>query len=299
MSNVAKINLEVHECKKCPFVRNYANKKNYICTNVRRGRGVPIEDETTVPDNCPFIIKRLENAVQAFKDVSSTAIPKKYIGQVEKKQRTGAPDVKFGIDHGWGHISSVQAIGNAFLESCYAYGIIPFKSLKKYQLLFYLAAALHDIGLADTVKNHAAHSAELARKYLQNVDIDQEDVEKIVHAITVHSDGECVNDILDAALIIADKLDVRASRVVSPRDDAIIRECYKIVDAKFEIKGEAGVPTSVELRYTTKGDFNVDVFLSEWPKGILLPKRITNEFLEIPDFKFIVDGQEIVIKRTY
>ncbi len=80
--------------------------------------------------------------------------------------------------------------------------------------LVQIAGYLHDIG---NVVNRVAHSqsgAIMAFRILDKMDMDAEDIATVVSAIGNHDEGTGVPiDALSAALIIADKSDVRRSRV--------------------------------------------------------------------------------------
>ncbi len=77
-----------------------------------------------------------------------------------------------------------------------------------------IAGFMHDIGNAVNRKNHAEYGALLANEILKKTDLSIEDRITIVSAIGNHdeSTGGAV-DVVSAALIIADKTDVRRNRV--------------------------------------------------------------------------------------
>ncbi len=77
-----------------------------------------------------------------------------------------------------------------------------------------IAGFMHDIGNAVNRKNHAEYGGLLANQILEKTDLPLEDRVTIVSAIANHdeSTGGAV-DPISAALIIADKTDVRRNRV--------------------------------------------------------------------------------------
>ena len=77
-----------------------------------------------------------------------------------------------------------------------------------------IAGFMHDIGNAVNRKQHAEYGALLANEILKKTDLSVEDRLVIVSAIGNHdeSTGGAV-DVVSAALIIADKTDVRRNRV--------------------------------------------------------------------------------------
>lgn len=295
MRNVAKINLELEHCTDCPYCRKPQGYAEFYCQHDLKTPGVEVGNGEDIPDYCPFVIERLKNVVKTLEESTVGSIPKKFINQVEKKQKDD-PNPKFGADHGFRHIKRVTEIGMDFLENCVGYGFSSTDTVLKEKLLLRIAAMMHDIGLADSSRNHAIHSAELAKKYLSGgkVDIDLEDAYTVVHAIANHSDGEEINTIVDAALILADKLDVTSDRIVRVTDK-ITSAVTKIQKAEFHLYGKLGKGEGAELRYTVDDGFDSSV-LKEWPKCVKIPYRVTTEFLGLSEFKFFINGEEIDYK---
>ena len=104
-----------------------------------------------------------------------------------------------------------------------------------------IAGFMHDIGNAITRSNHAQYGAILAYELLKETDMSLDDRLTIMSAIGNHDekDGVAV-DPVTAALIIADKTDVRRSRVVSEKEDFDIhdRVNYAVTDADVEVDKE-------------------------------------------------------------
>ena len=81
-----------------------------------------------------------------------------------------------------------------------------------------IAGFMHDIGNAINRHHHAEYGALLANEILKETDLDLKDRVRIVSAIANHDESYGVaSDPVSAALIIADKTDVRRSRV-RPKD---------------------------------------------------------------------------------
>ena len=77
-----------------------------------------------------------------------------------------------------------------------------------------IAGYMHDIGNAVNRHHHAEYGALLANEILKETDMPMEDRVRIVSAIANHDESDGVAaDPISAALIIADKTDVRRSRV--------------------------------------------------------------------------------------
>ena len=82
------------------------------------------------------------------------------------------------------------------------------------QELAKIAGFMHDIGNTINRKNHAEYGGLLADSILKNMDIPLEDRLTIVSAIAHHDESTGgATDVVSAALIIADKTDVRQNRV--------------------------------------------------------------------------------------
>ncbi|MBR1801643.1 HD domain-containing protein [Candidatus Saccharibacteria bacterium] len=295
MANVAKINLLVERCMDCPYCRKPQGYAEFYCQHDLRTPGVEVGDGERVPDYCPFVIERLKGVLEMVENGGSGAFPKKLLKQIERKQ-IDDPNPKFGADHSFRHARRVSEIGVDFLEHCVGYGFSSPNTVLKEKLLFQIAAWLHDIGLADSVRNHEIHSAELAKKFLTGakIDIDAEDADVIVHAVANHSKGDETQTIVDAALILADKLDVTSDRIVR-LTDGITREVQKIQAAEFKFYGKLGQPKGAELRYMVDEGFDRK-FFRIWPKAIQVPYRLTTEYFGLEEFRFLINGEPVELK---
>ena len=104
-----------------------------------------------------------------------------------------------------------------------------------------IAGYLHDIGNVINRVDHAQSGAVMAFRILDHMGADPEDVATIITAIGNHDekDGVAV-DAVTAALIIADKTDVRRSRVMSSKEkfDIHDRVNYAVTHAEVEVDKE-------------------------------------------------------------
>ena len=104
-----------------------------------------------------------------------------------------------------------------------------------------IAGFMHDIGNAINRSHHAEYGAILAYELLKETDMPIDDRLTIVSAIGNHDekDGVAV-DAVTAALIIADKTDVRRSRVQSSKEEFDIhdRVNYAVTDADVVVDKE-------------------------------------------------------------
>lgn len=109
------------------------------------------------------------------------------------------------------------------------------------QELARIAGYMHDIGNAVNRKHHAEYGGILANDILKKYDLSVEDRITIVSAISNHdeSTGRAV-DAISAALIIADKSDVRRNRVCDEMKDFDIhdRVNYAVVGSKIKVDVE-------------------------------------------------------------
>ena len=118
-----------------------------------------------------------------------------------------------------------------------------------------IAGYMHDIGNSINRHDHAHSGAALAYQILKGMRMPLEDILVIVTAIGHHdeSTGTAV-DVVSAALILADKTDVRRNRVQNPNIssfDAHDRVNYAALSTSLEIKEEKKV-IQVELELASE-----------------------------------------------
>ncbi len=109
-------------------------------------------------------------------------------------------------EHSYAHVGKVAETAGALLENLgYDAHIVELAKIAGY---------LHDIGNIVNRVDHSQSGAVMAFRILDNLGMDLLDISRIVSAIGNHDEGTgvAVNEIA-AALIIADKSDVRRSRV--------------------------------------------------------------------------------------
>ncbi len=112
-----------------------------------------------------------------------------------------------------------------------------------------IAGYLHDIGNIVNRADHSQSGGVMAFHILRDMDMDPEDLATVVTAIGNHDEGTGVPvDDLSAALILADKSDVRRSRVRN-RDKATFdihdRVNYSVKQAVLKIYGDR---TNIKLK---------------------------------------------------
>ena len=157
-----------------------------------------------------------------------------------------------------------------------------------------IAGFMHDIGNAINRKNHAEYGGILANEILRNYDLSIEDRITVVSAISNHdeSTGKAV-DAVSAALIIADKTDVRRDRVRTKEPAAFDihdRVNYAVTGQNLKINAEEKVISlnlQIDEKICTMYEY-FDIFL-----GRMLMSRSAAEVLGAR-FKLKVNGIKIL-----
>ena len=105
-----------------------------------------------------------------------------------------------------------------------------------------IAGYMHDIGNAINRNHHAEYGALLANDLLKDTNMSLEDRVTVIAAIGNHDESTgSPEDVISAALIIADKTDVRRSRVRQKEQSAFDihdRVNYAVTEAKLKINKE-------------------------------------------------------------
>ena len=145
-------------------------------------------------------------------------------------------------DHGYAHAGLTAKVSGDILETL-GYD-------ERTCQLARIAGFIHDIGNAVNRVNHAMSGALLAFDILRGLGMEPHEVTAIVTAIGNHDEKTAAAVTpLSAALILADKSDVRRSRVRTPlehRDfDIHDRVNYAAVDSSLQVKKEEGIITLV------------------------------------------------------
>lgn len=163
---------------------------------------------------------------------------------------------------------------------------------KKQVELTRIAAFLHDIGNSINRSRHAEYGAILANDILKGYDINSKDRLAIVSAIAQHdaSTGGAT-DVISAALIIADKTDVRRNRVRhKPKASFDIHDRVNYAVTKTDLvvdKGKKQITLDLEIdeKICTMYEY-FDIFL-----GRMMMCRKASELLGVV-FKLIVNGNK-------
>ena len=157
-----------------------------------------------------------------------------------------------------------------------------------------IAGYMHDIGNAVNRAHHAEYGSLLANEILRGSDLSAQDRITIVSAIANHdeSTGGAV-DAISAALIIADKTDVRRSRVrnrVIANFDIHDRVNYSVTKAELKIN-EAHTLIKLKLTVDTHYGSVMDYFEIFMQRMILCRKAAEKLGLQ---FKLMINEQQLI-----
>lgn len=157
-----------------------------------------------------------------------------------------------------------------------------------------IAGFMHDIGNAINRKNHAEYGALLANDILAKTDMSLADRVTVMSAIGNHDESTGgAKDVISAALIIADKTDVRRNRVRTKEPenfDIHDRVNYAVTDAKLLIDVEKKTITldlQIDERICTMYEY-FDIFL-----GRMLMSRGAAAVLGAK-FRLLANGSKIL-----
>ena len=157
-----------------------------------------------------------------------------------------------------------------------------------------IAGYLHDIGNLVNRSNHCLSGAVMAFKILNDLGFDADDIATVTTAIGNHDEGAGVpvNHVC-AALILADKSDVRRSRVRNPEItgfDIHDRVNYSVKKALLKINEEQTIiklKLSVDTKYGAVMDY-FEIFLDR-----MIMCRKAAEKLGM-QFKLIINEQQLL-----
>ena len=216
-----------------------------------------------------------------FEDVKNNAAIRTYI------QRADESLIALGFtEHSFAHVTVVAETAGYILETL-GY---PERTVEVAKIAGYL----HDIGNLVNRIDHSQSGAVMAFRILDNLDCDPEEIATIVTAIGNHDEGtgQPVNAVA-AALILADKSDVRRSRVRN-RDkttfDIHDRVNYSVKKSDLKINGEHTL-IKLELSVDTEYGSIMDYFEIFMQRMILCRKAAEKLGLQ---FKLMINEQQLI-----
>ncbi len=189
-------------------------------------------------------------------------------------------------EHSFAHVTRVAETAKYILETL-GYD-------KRTVELVRIAAYLHDIGNVINRVDHSQSGAMMAFRILDHLDMDPSETADIVTAIGNHDEGTGVPvNPISAALIIADKSDVRRSRVRSGNElksDIHDRVNYSVVKAQLKINTDKTI-IKLKLDIDTKISPVMEYFEIFTSRMVLCRKAA--EMLGLK-FKLIINEQSLM-----
>lgn len=189
-------------------------------------------------------------------------------------------------EHSFAHVGTVAQNGKYILETL-GY---PAREIE----LLQIAAYLHDIGNLVNRVDHSQSGAVMAFRILDNMGMDPLEISEIVTAIGNHDEGtgKPVSP-MAAALILADKSDVRRSRVRN-RDESTFdihdRVNYSVRKSELKINENHTIiklKLSIDTHYGSVMDY-FEIFMNR-----MILCRKAAERLEL-SFKLIINEQPLI-----
>ena len=216
-----------------------------------------------------------------FEDVKNTAAIRTYI------QRADESLIALGFtEHSFAHVTVVAETAGYILETL-GY---PERTVEVAKIAGYL----HDIGNLVNRIDHSQSGAVMAFRILDNLDCDPEEIATVVNAIGKHEGGtgQPVNAV-PGALIVADKSDVRRSRVRNQdlsSFDIHDRVNYSVKKSQLKINEEHTL-IKLKLSVDTKYGSVMDYFEIFMQRMILCRKAAEKLGLQ---FKLMINEQQLI-----
>lgn len=189
-------------------------------------------------------------------------------------------------EHNFAHVTKV-AMDAAYILETLGYSEHDVELAK-------IAGYMHDIGNLVNRAEHSQSGAVMAFKILTDLGFDPEDVATITTAIGNHDEGDGVPvNAISAALIIADKSDVRYTRVRNtdlPSFDIHDRVNYSVKKSSIKINGEKTL-LKLKLEVDTRISSVVNYFEIFLGRMVLCRKACEKLGLE---FKLIINEQQLM-----
>ena len=189
-------------------------------------------------------------------------------------------------EHNFAHVTKV-AVDAAYILETLGYCEHDIELAK-------IAGYMHDIGNLVNRVDHSQSGAIMAFKILTDLGFEPEDVATITTAIGNHDEGDGVPvNPVAAALIIADKSDVRYTRVRNtdlPSFDIHDRVNYSVKKSSIKINGDKTL-LKLKLEVDTKVSSVVNYFEIFLDRMVLCRKACEKLNLE---FKLIINEQQLM-----
>ncbi len=217
----------------------------------------------------------------SFEDVKNNKSIKCYISEADKSL------IALGYtEHSFAHVGKVAVVAEKILRTLgYPERVVE---------LAKIAAYMHDIGNVVNRIDHAQSGAILAFRLLDNMGMEAGEIAQVISAIGNHDESTAVAvNPIAAALILADKTDVRRSRVRN-RDfanfDIHDRVNYAVEESKIYFSEDHSA-IILDLKIDTEISAVMDYF--EIFLGRMLLSRKAAEYLQIK-FELIINQQRLL-----
>ena len=189
-------------------------------------------------------------------------------------------------EHSFAHVTRVAEMAGYILETMgYPERMVELAKIASY---------LHDIGNLVNRSEHSQSGAVMAFRILDNLGFPAEEIAMIVTAIGNHDEGTGVPvDEMSAALILADKSDVRRSRVRNQdiqTFDIHDRVNYSVTKSELKIN-EARTLIKLKLSVDTRFGSVMDYFEIFMGRMILCRKAAEKLGLQ---FKLMINEQQLI-----
>lgn len=146
--------------------------------------------------------------------------------------------------HNWNHVTNVMSVVSKILNDLNCDEDI-IEATK-------IAALLHDTGALQGKENHAYRSYKFAQEYFEKNNIKFAKKDMVLEAIKNHSDGFDTENIIQLALILADKLDIKYTRATKKGLEVVgMRQTQYIKDVELKINDNI-----LEINFVTDNNIN-------------------------------------------
>lgn len=198
--------------------------------------------------------KARENNMLTYNDIKNDKAIAEYIRKADESL------IALGYtEHSFAHVGKVAASVEYILTSL---------EFSEHDVeLAKIAAYMHDIGNLINRVDHSQSGAIMSFRILDNMGMPPEDIATVVTAIGNHDEGTGVPvNAISAALILADKSDVRRTRVRNSdisTFDIHDRVNYSVVDAKLTVDKKSsaiGLALEIDTRYSSVMEY-FEIFL--------------------------------------
>lgn len=172
-------------------------------------------------------------------DIYNEALVNQDIRQIYDKIGENEDNAKGWAYHNFNHIVNVTEIVSKILTSL--------NYDDEFIIKAKIACLFHDVGALEGKIGHAERSYEYTKKYFSDKNISFDGIDDVLNAIRIHSDGFDTDNMIALALILADKLDVKSSRITEEGKKIIgNRQFTHVEDILIDIKDN-----TIEINFIT------------------------------------------------